>query len=391
METLTTELVIDGDTHIEEHPMVWDYLDKAFEARKPVAVKIDTIPGRPERDIHWFVDGAIFPRMMGHGHSCHGSPVLSKFARAKAATIEEQAILTVDDRLAAMDRAGVDVHVVYPTVFLQNLTKDLRYEAALMRSYNNYVAERAAASGGRLKWIASVPIRDVQEAVRELKRCHSLGAAGVMLLGSAGDTFLHDRIFDPFWQMAENLQMAICVHLGFSHDSFLNSCDSQAAAVCLSADLSLVLGLFSFVSGGIYDRFPNLKVALIEGGVDWFPVAFKRMNMWHGTAAGRPWPAKHEPEYYLAECPIYFGAGGDEDTLPEIISILGEDRLIGGQDFPHVHCPDDKMSHSFVDLRMRDDVSENAKRGILCNNAMEFYGIDPAKTERAKPLIPDSK
>ena len=120
MSSVKSALVIDGDTHIEEHPAVWEYIDDEFRSRKPVPIRIDTIPDRAERDVHWFIDGEVLPRRMGHGQACHGSPVLSKFALGKSATIEEQAILNVGDRLAAMDRHGVDVHVVYPTVFLQN-------------------------------------------------------------------------------------------------------------------------------------------------------------------------------------------------------------------------------------------------------------------------------
>ncbi|WP_259782106.1 amidohydrolase family protein [Aestuariispira ectoiniformans] len=381
MENLKTDLVIDSDTHVEEHPAVWEYMSEEFKARKPVTVKIDTIPDRPKRDVHWFIDGEIMPRRMGHGHTCHGSPVLSTFALEKDASIEEQAIMTAEARLQAMDRGGVDVHVVYPTVFLQNLTKDLQYELALMRSYNDYIAERAAESGGRLRWIATVPIRDVPAAVEEMKRAHSLGASGVMLLGTAGDTFLHERQFDPFWKVAEHLQIPICCHLGWGHDSLMRSCDSPAAGVCIGVDFCLVMGLFSFVGGGIYDRFPALKVALVEGGIDWFPVAFKRMTAWKGTAAAHPWPALKDPEYYLQECPIYFGAGGDEDNLPDLLKTLGPDRLLGGQDFPHAHEEDGGMSHSFIDLRRRTDVSDTAKKGILCNNAMEFYGIKKETVE----------
>jgi predicted TIM-barrel fold metal-dependent hydrolase len=391
MTTLATHLVIDGDTHIEEHPAVWEYMDKEFAPRKPVAVAIDTIPDRPKRDVHWFIDGAIFPRTMGHGQSIHGSPVLTKYAKAKPATIEEQAILTAAARLRAMDRHGVDVHVVYPTVFLQNLTRDLRYEAALMRSYNDYAAERTADSGGRLRWIGTVPIRDVQEAERELRRCHSKGASGVMLLCSAGDQLLHDRAFDPFWAAAEKLQVPVCCHLGWGHDGLLASCDTPATAVFVGADMALVMALFSFVAGGIFDRFPHLKVGLIEGGVDWFPVALKRMKMWRHTQAGHPWPARHEPEHYLAECQIYFGAGGDEEDLPSLIKVLGEGRLIGGQDFPHTHFQDDQLGHSFTDLVKRDDVSDVVKRKIMCDNSAAFYGINIAQVQRragAKEVAP---
>lgn len=386
MSNIKTEMVIDGDTHIEEHPAVWEHMDEEFAPRKPVIVKIDTIPERPLRDVHWFIDGAIFPRMMGHGVTCHGSPVLTKFAQSKPATVAAQAILNVEDRLEAMDRVGVDVHVVYPTVFIQTLTQDLRYEAAMMRSYNDYVAKRGSDSKGRLRWIAAVPIRDVGAAVQEMKRCHAMGAAGVLLLGSAGNQLLHEGIFDPFWEAAEQLQMPICIHTGWAHDGLLSSCNSPAAGLVLAVDFSLVLSLFSFVAGGIFDRFPKLKVGLIEGGIEWFPVALKRMQHWLDTPTGHPWPAKHEPLYYLSQCSLYFGAGGDEEELPHVLKVLGEDRLIGGQDFPHTHFKGNKLGESFVDLRERKDVSDTVKKKMLCDNAAAFYGIKAADVRSPRTL-----
>ena len=374
-DELKVDLVIDSDTHVEEHPAVWESIAPEFAARKPVTVKIDTIPDRPKRDVHWFIDGDIMPRRMGHGHTCHGSPVTSTFGRDKSATVEEQAILTARARLDAMDKSGVDVHVVYPTVFLQNLTKDLKYEAGLMRCYNDYIGERAANSGGRLRWIATVPIRDVPAATDEMRRVKAAGASGIMLLGAAGDRFLHDAIFDPFWKEAEKLQMPICVHLGWGHDGLLASCDSPAASLVLGVDFCLVMALFSFVAGGVLDKFPHLKVGLIEGGIDWFPVALKRMKQWKHTAAGHPWSARKDPEHYLNECKVMFGTGGDEDNLPDLIRDLGDDHLMGGQDFPHAHESDGSLSTSFIDLRRRGDITTEQKRKILCGNAMGFFDI----------------
>lgn len=388
MKTIPMDLVIDGDTHIEEHPAIWDYMDKEYAPRRPVPVKIDTIPDRPERDVQWFVDGAVFPRMMGHGQSCYGSPVLMKFSMSKPISMEAQSVLTAEARIAEMDKQGVDVQVIYPTLFLQWLTKDLPYEAALMRSYNDYLADRFVASGGRLRWIAPVPIRDVPAAIQEMRRVHAKGASGAFLLGTAGNQFLHDRIFDPFWEAAEDLQMPVCCHVGWTHTALLDSCDNPVAGLFMGIDLGLVMGLFSFLAGGIFDRFPHLKVGMIEGGFDWFQTAIKRLSHWHKSPASHPWPAKHEPMYYIANRQLYFGAEGDEDDLPHLLEVFGEDRIFAGQDFPHAHYKnlesgESVLSYSFDELMERTDVSDVAKRKLMCDNAMKFYGIKAKEVQRA--------
>ncbi len=161
---------IDADSHVEEHPVMWDRLDPAFKDRRPVPIENPNIPGRPQRDVQWFIDGQLFPRLTGHGPTCHGSPPLTSFAKRKPVSVECQGLVDVDARLHDMDAAGLDVSVVYPTLFLQTVTGDLVYEAALMRAYNDFLADRSAQSRGRIRWAAPVPVRNVPAAVDELRR-----------------------------------------------------------------------------------------------------------------------------------------------------------------------------------------------------------------------------
>ena len=68
------------------------------------------------------------------------TPLTSSYAQSKPFTVGSQGLTDVKARLKDLDSFGVDVQVIYPTLFLANVTDDLAFEAALMRAYNSYLA-----------------------------------------------------------------------------------------------------------------------------------------------------------------------------------------------------------------------------------------------------------
>ena len=111
-------------------------------------------------------------------------------------TIGAQTLTDVPARLGDMDKLGIDLQVVFPTLFLVALTDDVALEAALCRSYNNWMAEACGKAKERLKFSAVVPLRDVNESVREVRRAKEMGAVAVMTLGVVWNTELgNTRLF----------------------------------------------------------------------------------------------------------------------------------------------------------------------------------------------------
>lgn len=373
----TKTFIIDADSHIEDHPAIWDYLEPEYAHRKPLAVNVgELITHNTSRNYVWMIDGEMFPKLMGYGASCHGSPPVTDFAKAKPINVESQAITDVNERLKSMDAVKLDVSVIYSTLFLQPLTNDLMYEAALMRAFNSFMADACAKAPDRLKWVAPVPMRHPEEAIKEMRRVKELGAVGVMILGTAGDVLLHDRRFDPFYAEAEKLGMPVTVHVGWAHTGLHKSCESAGTAMILAFELSMVMGFYSFVGGGILDRFPDLKVGFIEGGADWFPSLLNRMEHWYDTPTAQPWQAKKRPLEYIRDHQLYFTCEGDEKDLPRFLEIVGADRVLGSADFPHVHFEGGKLGETFDEIRERDDITQEAKDLMYGPNAIKFYGLE---------------
>src|SRR5207237_124234 len=131
--------VIDSDSHVMETEDTWAYLEPEFAARRPIEVHGPKEGQGSPVDAFWLVDGMLRPRLLGPGATLTGTPITSTFGRSKPYSLASQAISDVGARLADMDQVGIDVQVIFPTVFLVGLTEDPRLEAALMRSYNTWM------------------------------------------------------------------------------------------------------------------------------------------------------------------------------------------------------------------------------------------------------------
>jgi predicted TIM-barrel fold metal-dependent hydrolase len=367
---------IDADSHIEEHHEIFNYLDKEYMHRRPADISIgDMVKHRPTRNRVWLIDGEMRPKLFGHNASCYATPPTSDFAKLKPVTPEVQGISDVDAYIECLNSKEIDVVVLYPTLFLHPVTRDPLFEAALMRAYNSWLAETCAKQPKRLKWAALIPMRSIPDAISEVKRAKALGASSVMLLATVGNTLLHDRRFDPVYQAIQDANLPICIHTGYAHDGINDSCESPASALVLNFEMSMVMALFSFLSGGILDRFPNLKVGFLEAGTLWLYAALDRMMKWRETPTAEVWPAQKSPLEYLKNNQVYFTIEGDEPNLREFVDLVGVDRVLGSGDFPHVHYKDGKIAETFTDIKMHKDLSDADKKLILSKNAEKFYNF----------------
>ena len=69
-------------------------------------------------------------------------------AKLKPFSLDSQTLLEPAARLKDMDAGGVDVQVIFPTIFLEPLSEDPRFEAALMKSYNSWMASACQQVSG---------------------------------------------------------------------------------------------------------------------------------------------------------------------------------------------------------------------------------------------------
>jgi uncharacterized protein len=111
---------IDADAHVIETERTWEYMDPSDSKYRPV-----TISRNNGRDEFWVIDGNHIP----------------KDNTNETLPEESREMIGIEARLRHMDELGIDVQVVYPTVFIRPLTTNPEIELALSKSYNRWMAE----------------------------------------------------------------------------------------------------------------------------------------------------------------------------------------------------------------------------------------------------------
>lgn len=363
---------VDADAHVEEGEETWNFLDPEYRSRRPIVVTLEEAPGRGNLNAFWLIDGKALPQPVGKGASFFATPPSCALGQKKAFSLGSQALTDVPARLRDMDRLGIDIQVIFPTVFNGHLTDDPGLEAALTGSYNSWIAEACAQASDRLRWNAVMPLRAPGAAAKEAHRAKALGAVGVMIYGTAGEKLLNDPSLDPFYAALAETGLPLCVHVGWSFPPLNLACDNPYAALGVSFVLPYLMGFFAIVTG-VLDRFPTLRVGFFEGGAQWVPFWVDRMDQYYeivGKLGWGPLPKK-APSRYLDDGNLYLTCEAEDRLLPQVLGLWGEDRVMLASDMPHAELRDSAKD----ELVRRADLAEAVKRKILVDNALRFYGI----------------
>jgi predicted TIM-barrel fold metal-dependent hydrolase len=373
--------VIDADGHVEENPVTFSdqYLDPAFRAQRPRVTGMDGLG-------YWIIDEQLFPRRVGRG--CHnlGTPVsyngkLTLHAIGKPDSPESMELTDIKARLQAMDEEEIAVQVLYPTLFLAYpLSSNPALLTAMCSSYNRWLGDRLAGNE-RLKWAAVVNLDDIAASVRQVREGKRLGAVAVMVLGTAGDHMLdHPRLL-PFHEAVAEEKLTLAVHVGWACPSINNLYDHIYPSGVIAFHMPVLMGFTALVTGGILDRFPDLRVVFLEAGCQWVPFMVERMqhrfqNQGKSLAKILPQTAPKQARptmEYIRWGNLYFSAEIEDALLPQVIELVGEGQIVFGTDMPH----GDRERFAGRLLQERSDISASAKDRILLHNPARLYGLSP--------------
>jgi predicted TIM-barrel fold metal-dependent hydrolase len=365
--------VVDADAHMLEGERTWDFLDPEFEGRRPVPLRLD--PERAEGlyrrfNAVWLIDGQIHPKLTGRGYHIFGTPPISIHAHSKAVSIGSQDMTDVPARLADMDQVGIYYQVVYPSAFLIPLAEDPRLERALCQSYNRFMAQACEASDGRIRFAAVTPLRDVSDAVAVVREAKGLGAVSVMVPGLMWDRPLSDEGFYPLYEELSRLELPLGVHVAWGAPGLTNIFSDLDNASFSSLTAPALMGFWSLMVGGIYERFPQLKAVFLEAGCEWLPYLVHQLERRYARTPGR---MKRSPAEYLRQGNIYVSAETDED-LCYVLECIGEDQLVLASDYAHVD-PSTEMDMVRALEREQQHLAPAVREKMLATNAARLYDL----------------
>jgi predicted TIM-barrel fold metal-dependent hydrolase len=284
-------------------------------------------------------------------------------------------------RLADMDRQGVEASLLFPTfglMFAGLARTDV--QVALCRAYNDWLASFCEADPRRLVGVALLPQHDLAESLAETSRAVcELGFRGVMLRPNpVRGRSLHHPYWEPLYRRLEELDVPLAVHEGTTQDlpqSGRDRFDNFALRHVCSHPHEQQIACVGLVMGGVLERHPRLRVAFLESGCGWLPHWLERMDD-HVQGWGHclaPLPLRPS-EYFGRQCFVSTDPG--ERSLASVVALVGAEPILFATDYPH---PDALSGDVVGRVAGRSDLGDAAKAQILRRNAERCFGL-PARS-----------
>jgi predicted TIM-barrel fold metal-dependent hydrolase len=277
------------------------------------------------------------------------------------------------------DEQGISLSVVYPTAGLAlGMVQLPEWASSLSQGYNDWLADRFTRVTPRVKGVALLAPQDPKAAAAELRRAVTeLGFVGGVLPAATSNRLplFGSPVYDPIWEEATKLDVPIALHGGVSSNMGLDRLASFAEVHCMEHPMSQMVHMTNMVFQGMFDRFPDVRVAFLEAGIGWVPYMMDRLDEDAEKFGARlPNPLKKRPSEYLRSGNVFFTAEVEERTLPYVLSLLRDDVILWASDFPHER-ERDEFSGDIPYFRARQDISAEVKRKILYDNAVRYYGL----------------
>jgi predicted TIM-barrel fold metal-dependent hydrolase len=380
LQRLSYPGAIDADGHILEAADLWEryleprYRDRAMRLRRdPSGLEFLEIDGRPSK----VVRGGMLGMLGGMGKN-----LLEVLPSAEHGYVAGASFGALDarERIERLAQEGLDAAFLYPTlgVLWEAECTDAEIAQAYTRAYNRWIIDFCADSGGRLIPVAHLSLGDPDAAAQELERAVRDGARGgwvapfTMTKKPHGHPD-HDRLFAA----AQDLDVPLAIHPTFepkwaapgrfdnlhgAHHFFLNVTAADAVRHAFTS-------LFQFA---VFDRFPELKLVLLESGAGWIGYWLDRMDGYASSLLGRAVPLKEKPStYFRRQC--WISCDPDEQTIPALMQLFGEERFFWASDFPHP----DHTGDYIVELEgLAGKLSPSGRPGLLGDNVLRCYGVE---------------
>lgn len=327
--------LVSVDDHVIEHPRVWtDRLPARFAERGPRLVEME---GGSQA---WAFEDRVIPNI---GLNAVAGKDPKEFGLDPVRFDDMlPGCYDVKARLADMDLDGVEVQMCFPSfpgfagsTFFAATDKELA--VACVRAWNDFIIDEwCAAAPERFIPMVMVPYWDVPAAVAEVERTAGKGARAITFTEAPhrlGLPSYHSDHWDPFFAAASAADMPLCLHFG----------SGGAPEVAPDANFAVAIALFGMNSqfttvdlllSPVFHKFPNLRVALSEGGIGWMPYVLERVDYtwerhrWYTGVNTAVRPSELFRDHIFG-CFIADHAG------VEIRHLIGVENVMFEGDYPH--------------------------------------------------------
>jgi len=290
------------------------------------------------------------------------------------ATLYGTTIILLDpkERIGVMEEIGVDVQILSlsaPNVYFDDDENNL----ALARMTNDYLSQICCQHPDRFMSFASIPITNVDYALKELDRAiNDLGMNGIILGTNVNGRYLDAKEFYPFFEEVNRMRLPIFIH----------PMDPPGAEAMHMHDYNLIalvgfpfdstLTAARIVFSGMMDRFKRINFILSHmGGA--LPYLFERLDYGYRHMSACKENITNLPSQYFKR---FYYETALSYHLPQMdcaIRSVGPDSILLGSDYPFVPPELGKKSIAIIDDL---EISEEDREKIYTKNAKRILGLE---------------
>jgi predicted TIM-barrel fold metal-dependent hydrolase len=286
-----------------------------------------------------------------------------------------------DLRVRELEELGIVADVVFPdgqnenpVPFHHTGRPVAQLELAGAKAHNRWLADFCALAPERHAGVVMVPLHDIDWAVEEIRWARDAGLRGGIFVSPwTGDLpFLHHPRYEPIWATCAELDLPLNFHSTPEHPDYGDhpgSIPIFATEVAWFSHRPLWFLLWS----GVFERYPNLRMALVEQSASWVPYTLAYLD----SLYTRPYFAHFREglplrpsEYWARQC---FVSGFIEPDEFAVRDEIGVASLCWGSDYPHVEGIADPKRNL---PKVMGGAPDDDVRAVLGENAARLYGFD---------------
>jgi len=340
----SSDLLLSADSHVIEPHNLW-------VERLPAPYR-DQAPRYPERTVFQAREGGSNP-----------------VARVKEMAVD-----------------GVSAEVLYASLALDQFAQaDAALQEACFRVYNDWLIEYCSHAPDRLFGLALISAYRIDKAIEEVHRCKKAGMRGVMVWQVPPEEFsFATKHYDRLWATCQELQMPVSLHIltGVPYGPGMTKADSD-----LTKHLSFAVNkkllyitdsLLQFITSGVLDRFPSLKIVLVETEVSWLPYSISSWDKYLLKGGKHTGKLSMLPSEYFKR--QIFATFFNDPPIQWLFTGWGTDNCMWSNDYPHQNSTWPKSRE--VIARDLGHLPEASRAKILHENVTQLYHL-PAITPLA--------
>jgi len=321
-----------------------------------------------------------FLRMVADGTADKGMTSLwgfyAKSPSKRATEIIERLLDLGERRIADMDATGIDVAILSLTSPGVQPLLDAAEAKAMVTRANDYLAERCAAYPTRFVGMTSIAPQDPEWSAAEIRRgATELGFKGVMVNSHTHGHYLDEPQFDPIFRALADTGQPLYIHPQTLPDAMIGGMiEAGLDGAIFGFGVETGMHLLRLITTGIFDRYPDLQIAVGHGG-EAIPYWLYRMDFMHkaGVASQRYErlkPLKKGMVDCLRENVLATTSGLPfPPAIKLMIEVMGEDRVMYAMDYPYEYVADEVRAHDLL------DIPDTAKKKLMQTNAERVFAL----------------